>query len=116
MIKKLDRHGATRCECTVTDAGIEYKGETFKSLSGAARAAAKDLGIEGAQYGYLFFGLVRPPARAKDPIEALEKAWERFQECARAASGQALDDETKAKLKSAIAEHLESLSEMSEAR
>ncbi len=78
VLRKLDRHGAVRCECTVTADGVEYKGETFRSLSGAAMAAAKDLNISGSQNGYLFFGLVKQEARLKNPIQAVEKAWDRY--------------------------------------
>ncbi|HZU81281.1 MAG TPA: hypothetical protein VE987_00110 [Polyangiaceae bacterium] len=45
MIIKKDRHGAERARCTVVESGIEYGGTTYKSISSAAMAAAKDLGL-----------------------------------------------------------------------
>ena len=45
VIQKLDRYGAIRCECAVEEAGIRYHGNLYRSLSGAAMAAAKDLGL-----------------------------------------------------------------------
>jgi hypothetical protein len=46
VIKKTDRHGAVRCQCTVVEEGVRYKGRVFGSLSGAAMAAAQDLGLK----------------------------------------------------------------------
>jgi hypothetical protein len=77
-IQKRDRYGALRCECTLTDDGIRYKGKTYKSLSAAAMAAAGDLGLKNkTQNGYTFWGLTKPN-RPGDPIEALERAWLRY--------------------------------------
>jgi hypothetical protein len=70
VLKKLDRHGAVRCECKVTDAGIVYKGETFRSLSAAAMAAAKDLGTKGAVNGFLFWGLIKQKSRVQRNAES----------------------------------------------
>jgi hypothetical protein len=104
VIRKLDRHGAVRCECTVTADGVEYKGEIFKSLSGAAMAAAKDLNISGSQNGYLFFGLQKQVARAKNPVQVIEKAWDRYSARVKGISAANLD----AGMKRALAELLES--------
>lgn len=41
----VDRHGSVRCECTVEDGGVRYAGKVYRSLSAAAMAAAKDLGL-----------------------------------------------------------------------
>ena len=45
VLRKLDRKGKTRCECTVEAEGYRYKGTVYGSLSGAAAAAAKDVGL-----------------------------------------------------------------------
>jgi hypothetical protein len=81
VLQKKDRQGNVRCECTVEEDGIRFKGTLYRSLSAAAMAASKDLGLGGrAQNGFLFFGLVKQPARASDPVAALEHAWERYRE------------------------------------
>jgi uncharacterized membrane protein len=49
LLQKRDRHGAVRCECTVEADGIRYAGKIYKSLSAAAMAAAKDLGLTVAR-------------------------------------------------------------------
>jgi len=45
LLQKRDRHGAVRCECTVEEGGIRYAGKVYRSLSAAAMAAVKDLGL-----------------------------------------------------------------------
>jgi hypothetical protein len=77
-LKKVDRNGAIRCECKVEGDGIHYGGKVYRSLSAAAMAAAKDLGLGGSQNGYLFWGLVRQPRRVGDPLVALDRAWRRY--------------------------------------
>src|SRR5580698_3428978 len=60
VLRKLDRHGAVRCECTIEEGGIRYAGTLFRSISAAAMAAAKDLGLANrTQNGYAFFGLTK---------------------------------------------------------
>ena len=87
VMKKLDRAGAVRCECEVTDSGFIYKGTEFRSLSAAAMAAAKDLGVAGAQNGFIFWSLAKPAPRVTDPIEALQAAWVRYHERIRVIAG-----------------------------
>jgi hypothetical protein len=78
MIEKTDRHGQVRCTCTVTDDGILYAGTTYRSISAAALAAAKDLGLTNTtQNGFVFWGLTKPTSPVK-PAEALERAWNRY--------------------------------------
>jgi hypothetical protein len=91
VIKKLDRHGAVRCECKVVEGGFEYKGELFKSLSGAAMAAAKDLGVTGQQNGWTWWGLQKQAPRAKNPVQVIEKAWNRYSARVKAISTASLD-------------------------
>ncbi len=78
-IKKLDRRGIVRCECIVKADGIFYAGKTYKSLSAAAVAAAKDLKLGGkTQNGFTFWGLSKPPWKPADALEAVGRAWERY--------------------------------------
>lgn len=76
-LTKTNRDGKS-ASCKVTSAGVEYKGESFKTLSGAARAAAKDMGLGASQNGFVFWGIVKPAARVEAPLVAIEKACERF--------------------------------------
>ena len=79
LLQKLDRHGAVRCECTVGEDGIHYAGQTYRSLSGAAMAAAKDLGLANkTQNGYAFWGITKPSRKSGDPLGNLNRAWERY--------------------------------------
>ncbi|HEY7330657.1 MAG TPA: DUF262 domain-containing protein [Gemmataceae bacterium] len=63
VIQKRGRGGDIRAECTVVEGGIRYKSKIYKSLTAAARAAAKDLGLScAAVNGFAFWRLV-PPTR-----------------------------------------------------
>lgn len=107
VIEKRDRSGNVRCKCTVGDDGIRYDGKVYKSLSAAAMAAAKDLGIGGAtQNGFTFWGLSKPKRPAGDPLEALGRAWERYRERAASAVGAATDENRK-QIRDAIEKHAE---------
>ncbi len=74
VIIKRDRLGAERCRCTVVEAGVKYAGTTYKTISAAAMAAAKDLGLASkSQDGYAFWGLKKnavPPQGSKARAEA----------------------------------------------
>ncbi len=113
VIKKLDRHGAVRCECKVVDGGFEYKGEHFKSLSGAACAAAKDLGVNGQQNGWLWWGLVKQDARAKNPVQVLEKAWDRYSARVKALAGAEMDAGAKKQVAELLEDHRTKIAEAS---
>jgi hypothetical protein len=107
VIEKRDRSGNVRCKCTVEEDGIRYKGTLYKSLSAAAMAAAKDLGIRGAtQNGFTFWGLSKPKRPAGDPLEALGRAWDRYRERAASAVGAATDENRK-QIRDAIEKHAE---------
>jgi hypothetical protein len=56
ILVKRDRDGRPRCECTVEEGGVRYAGKVHGSLSGAASAAAADLGIKGRVNGFVFWG------------------------------------------------------------
>ena len=58
VIQKRDRYGNVRCKCKVEKHGIRYNGTVYRSLSGAAMAAATDLGLGSpTQNGFLFWAL-----------------------------------------------------------
>jgi hypothetical protein len=102
VIKKLDRAGAVRCECKVTETGFIYNGTEFRSLSAAAMAAAKDLGVKGSVNGFLFFGLIKQQPHETDPIAALQSAWDRFHERVKTITGAELEDSIKMKISNAL--------------
>ena len=77
VLRKIDRAGKARCECTVDAAGYRYEGKLYESLSSAAAAAAKDLGLSGKSFnGYVFWGLSKPSGR--DPLHRVEHLWQRY--------------------------------------
>lgn len=105
VIQKRDRYGTVRCECTVDEAGICYKGKLYGSLSGAAMAAASDLGLTNkTQNGFTFWGLTKPTRTLDDPEAALKKACARFRYLATAAAKGATD-ENRAKIRAALQQH-----------
>jgi hypothetical protein len=86
----------------VTDTGFLYKSETYRSLSAAAMAAAKDLGVAGAQNGFIFWSLVKPAPRVTDPIEALQAAWERYHARVKAIAGAEMEGPVRMKVSNAL--------------
>ena len=81
VLRKLDRAGKARCECSVEAGGYRYKSTVHSSLSAAAAAAAKDLGLSGKSFnGYVFWGLSKPSGR--DPLHRLEHLWQRYSNAA----------------------------------
>ena len=76
VLKKVDREGKVRCECIVEKDGFRYKTKRYGSLSAAATAAAKDLGLSSNSFnGYVFWGLTK---RTTSPVERLEHLWQRY--------------------------------------
>lgn len=67
--------GGRSCECVVEHEGVRYAGRLYRSLSGAAAAAARDQGLSPSQNGFAFW--LRPPSRTS-PLEVLEKRWESY--------------------------------------
>ncbi len=82
VLRKTDRQGNLRCQCTVEVDGVRYDGQLYRSLSAAATAAAADLHVKGAQNGYVFWGLSRPARAGEDPLTRLQKSWARYEACA----------------------------------
>ena len=95
------------------DGGIRYRGKMYSSLSAAAVAAAKDLGLASkALNGNVFWGLSKPGGTGSDPISAMERAWARYTDVVQyAASGNAGVD--RGKLRTLIGKHVETLSALS---
>ncbi|MGH9885615.1 MAG: hypothetical protein ACREBE_08810 [bacterium] len=109
VIKKVDRHDTVRCQCTVVEGGIRYKGRVFRSLSGAAMAAATDLGLKNkTQNGYTFWGLTKPARKLTDPVGALKKSSKRFHVVATVVTGTATD-QNRAKIRAGLEDHKASL-------
>jgi hypothetical protein len=105
-IEKHDRHGAVRCKCTVEEGGIRYAGKVYTSLSGAAMAAAKDLDLKNkTQNGYIFWGLIKPPRPASDPLVALERAWERYRDRVETLVKEGVTEENRGKVAATLGKH-----------
>jgi len=116
VLQKKDRQGDVRCECTVEEDGICYAGKTYRSLSAAAMAASKDLGLGGrAQNGFLFWGLVKQPARAGDPVAALAKAWARYRGRAQSLAAGSVTSEAREGLRAELKKHAEALADLARA-
>lgn len=80
VLQKRNRKGTLRCECEVVEGGVRYGGTVYRSLSSAAVAAAKDLGLAAkAMNGFTFWGVTRPARPATDPLGGLERAWNKYQ-------------------------------------
>jgi hypothetical protein len=110
LLQKRDRHGAVRCECTVEEGGIRYAGKVYRSLSSAAMAAAKDLGLNNkTQNGFTFWGLSKPPRSPRDPLAALERAWERYHGNVTALVKDGVSDENRAKVLTTIKKHAQTI-------
>lgn len=115
VLQKRDRHGAVRCECSIEERGIRYAGKMFRSLSSAAMAAAKDLGLNNkTQNGFTFWGLSKPPRRSSDPLEALERAWERYHGNVTALVKEGVTDENRAKVLTTIKKHVQTIESLRE--
>jgi len=80
ILQKRDRQGTLRCECEIVEGGVRYGGTVYRSLSSAAVAAAKDLGLAAkAMNGFTFWGVTKPARSAANPLGGLERAWNRYQ-------------------------------------
>ncbi len=83
VLKKLDREGKVRCECIVEADGFRFDGKLYSSISAAAVAAAKSLGLAGTSFnGYVFWGLAKPSGR--DLAHRLDGLWQRYASAATA--------------------------------
>jgi len=115
VIKKIDRYGVVRCECTVEEGGIRYERTLYSSLSAAAMAAAKDLGLTNkTQNGWTFWGLTKPARPSSDPLETLPRAWERYRGSVTAAVKDGVNDENRDKVRVALDTHAQELEALRE--
>jgi hypothetical protein len=115
VLQKKDRHGAVRCECTIEEGGIRYAGKVYRSLSSAAMAAAKDLGLTNkTQNGFVFWGLSKAPRRPSDPLVVLDRAWERYHGNVEALVKEGVTDENRSKVLAAINKHASSIESLRE--
>jgi hypothetical protein len=114
VLQKLDRHGAVRCECTIEEGGIRYAGTLYRSISAAAMAAAKDLGLSNkTQNGYAFFGITKPSRPPKDPLQALERVWERYHGQVETIA-KSVTDESRSQIAAAIGSHAKAIESLLE--
>jgi hypothetical protein len=115
LLQKRDRHGAVRCECAVEDGGVRYAGKVYRSLSAAAMAAAKDLGlVNKTQNGWTFWGITKAPRPPGDPLIALERAWERYHGNVEALVKDGVTDENRSKVVSTIRKHAQVIESLRE--
>jgi hypothetical protein len=112
ILRRVDRHGNVRCECTIEEGGIRYNGTLYKSLSAAAIAATKDMGLKSkTMNGWSFWGLTKPARPIRDALESLERAWERYRQHA-AAAAQTASTEERSRLQSTLHQHASALLEL----
>ena len=108
VIQKRDRHGKVRCECTVEANGYRYGKTMYASLSAAAMAAAKDLGLVAKSLnGFVFWGLKKP--LGANPIERIDHLWKRYND---AALQLAKDPKRKAGFLDHARQHLKQMQEL----
>lgn len=110
VVQKRDRHGIVRCECVVEAQGVRYGGNLYRSISAAALAAARDLGLRNrSQNGYVFWGLVKLRRPGSDPVEALDRAWARYLGCVEAVLAPEMAEAKRRVGRDAIARHVAEL-------
>ncbi|MCW8139043.1 MAG: DUF2924 domain-containing protein [Planctomycetota bacterium] len=79
VLRRVDRNGNVRCECVAVEGGFRFEGTVYKSLSAAALAAAKSLGLNSPSVnGPLFWGVSKPARAAANPLASLERVWGRY--------------------------------------
>lgn len=109
VLQKTDRHGKVRCECTVEADGVRYGGTLFRSISSAALAAARDLGLKNkTQNGYVFWGIVKLGG-ATNHLASVEASWQRY--CQRVARliKEGVTDENRNEVAGALGKHLKAI-------
>lgn len=84
--------------------GIYYGEEKFNSISSAARAVAKSLGLYSeAIDGYIFFGLTKRPAKEANPQAKLNKAFAKLEVAVAATVASGDKPKAKAVIKDVVA-------------
>jgi hypothetical protein len=99
----------------VTATGSKHKAAEFRTLSAAAMAAAKDLGVRGAQNGWLWWGITKQLPRFSNMVEALEAAWKRYHERVKAITGSGLEKPVLVKVFNALEHQAREIAEISKA-
>jgi hypothetical protein len=112
MLIKRDRGGQVRCECTIEEGGFRYRDTLYRSLSGAASAAAADLGIKGRVNGYLFWGVIRAAPPQTNPREHLRKIAARYEEQVAAILRNGSSDDVRGEVRQELEAHAANLSEL----
>jgi hypothetical protein len=112
VLVKRDRDGQPRCECAVEEGGFRYASKLHRSLSGAASAAAADLGIKGRVNGYVFWGLVKAARPPKNPAEYLRKIATRYEEQVAALLKKDATPEVQAEVRRELEAHAAHLTEL----
>lgn len=116
VLQKRDRHGAVRCEAKVEKDGLRYAGTLYRSISSAGLAAARDLGLKNSTVnGFHFWGLSKPSRPARDPLEALERAWNRYRVRAEAIVKAGLADESRKKVAASVVKHAQLVEKLASA-
>lgn len=115
VIQKRDRQGNVRCECTVETDGVRYKGTLYRSLSAAAMAAAKDLGLGGkTQNGFTYWGLSKAPRKDADPLLSVHNAWQRYRDRLRTALANGISDENRERAFALVQQHTDAIAALRE--
>ncbi len=65
-------------------------------------------------YALTFWGLSRPPRALRDPLAALERAWERYQGNVTALVKEGVTDENRAKVLTTIKKHVQTIESLRE--
>lgn len=119
VLRKQDRHGKVRCECVVEEGGFRYAGTVYRSLSAAAVAAARDLGLRTTSAnGFGFWGLsksARGGARGRDPLKVLDRAWTRLRTSINGLLSDDVPEEARKRVLAVVQEHAQTLARLGQA-
>lgn len=78
VLRKVARNGRS-AECTIEAAGVRYNGRIYRSLSGAAVAAAKKLRLTSTNLnGFAFWGLGRAKKTEAQLLAELNRSFGRY--------------------------------------
>lgn len=120
VLVKKDRAGQQRCACEVTAEGIRYQGQVYRSLSAAALAAARDLGLTSKTVdGFAWWGLKRTPrgvANGRDPLKQFDRAWATFRERVNRLLGDDVPEEERGRVLEALRDRARELASLGAAQ
>lgn len=119
VLRKQDRRGKVRCECVVEEGGFRYAGTVYRSLSAAAVAASRDLGLRTTSAnGFGFWGLsksARGGARGRDPLKVLDRAWTRLRTSINGLLSDDVPAEARSRVLAVVHEHAQTLARLGQA-